>query len=488
MLTELQLNEKLQTLSTLVTRAQLATRLGSQYDGNRDVYQALGYKKTLVYADFYTQYERQDIAKAIINRPVQATWSGDIKVLQADDEEETEFEKAWTKLWKSLQLKTKFIRLDKLSRIGRYGVLLLGLDDVSNVQGWKTPVKKGKRKLLYVKPLSEGSIVINQFNKDTSSERFGKPDIYSITVKLDDNSSQVLEVHYSRLIHVAGELLESEIYGEPALKAVFNRLQDLEKLVGASAEMFWRGARPGYKGTVDKDFTLTPTAKEDLQAQLDEYENNLRRFLINEGVDIEALTSQVADPRYHVDVQLQMISAETGIPKRILVGSERGELASTTDQGAWYESIKSRREDYVEPQILTPFIDYCIEYGILPTPAEDAPYKVFWPDIFSPSEKDRAEIGKTRAAALMSYMNNPAAEIIIPPEAFIEYMLGLEDEDIEHVKLMHKDFIEESMNEELNQLRATLVNQPAGGGGRPPATGAIGDGSTGTSGTSGEVD
>lgn len=471
----LQLNERLQTLSALLTRAQLAMKLGAQYDGSRDLYQALGYKTTLLYTDYAAQYERQDIAKAIINRPAQATWNGDVRVWQADVEDETDFEKAWEKLWTRLQLKTRFIRLDKLSRIGRYGILLLGLDDVRDPQDWKNPVRSGKRELLYTKPLSEGCAIISKFDSDTTSARFGQPVLYDITVKMDDSSSQTLLVHYSRIIHVAGELLESEIYGIPALQPVFNRLMDLEKLVGASAEMFWRGARPGFKGVVDKDFTLTAAAKEDLQAQLDEYEHNLRRFLINEGVDLEALTSQVADPRWHVDVQIQMISAETGIPKRILVGSERGELASTEDRGTWLELIQSRRKDYVEPQILIPFIDRCITYGILPTSSEE--YKIFWPDLYSPSEKERAEIGKVRAAALQSYMNNPAAEVIIPPEVFIEYMLGLEDEDVAHVKLLHKEFIESEMNEELNMLRAKLAVQPTdgGGGGRPPAAGVLGE-------------
>lgn len=469
----IQINEKqIQTLSALISRAQLASRLGQQYDGNRDVYKALGYPLTLDYNKYATQYLRQDIAKAIINRPVQATWNGEINVWQSDDEEETEFEKAWKELWNKQQLKSKFARLDKLACLGQYGVLLLGLDDVSAKEAWIQPVKTGKRKLIYVKPLAEGSAKINRFVEDTANERYGQPLLYDVTVNNGEGTnSQQLQVHYSRILHVTGEQLESEIYGVPSLQAVFNRLIDLEKLVGSSAEMFWRGARPGYKGTVDKDFTMTDDAKTALQDQLDEYENNLRRFLINEGVDIEALTSQVADPRYHVAVQIQMISAVTGIPQRILVGSERGELASSEDRGIWLELIQSRRKDYVEPQILLPFIERCIQYGILPK--SDIQYKVYWPDLFSPSEKERAEIGKTRAAAVQSYMNNPAAEIVIPPDVFYEYMLGLDEEDIEHIKLTHKKFMEDTVNEEMNAIRESLDNPPDGGGGRQPATGLV---------------
>ena len=42
-------DRKLMVLSALLGRAQLAARLGLQYDNARDVYQALGYKHRLEY-------------------------------------------------------------------------------------------------------------------------------------------------------------------------------------------------------------------------------------------------------------------------------------------------------------------------------------------------------------------------------------------------------------------------------------------------------
>jgi len=246
-------------------------------------------------------------------------------------------------------------------------------------------------------------------------------------------------------------LLESETYGEPALKCIFNRLIDLERIVGGSGEMFWRGARPGYQGEVDKDFTVTDTMRQLLEAQLDEFENNLRRFMINEGISLKALETQVADPRNHVLVQLQMISAETGIPIRILIGSERGELASTEDKTTWLELVQTRQEDYMEMQILRPFIERCIDYGVLPKPGR-RDYQIIWPDLFSPSEKERAEIGKIRASALQSYLNNPKAPLVVPPEIFYEFMLGLTNEELEHVKRVHEMSKEDLLNVVMDKL------------------------------------
>lgn len=439
--------------SALLTRAQLAARLGLQYDNNRDLYQTLGYKRTLYFEDFATQYLRQDIAKAVINRPIDATWSDDFEISESEEKEETPFEKAFKDLYKLLGLKSMFVRLDKLSSLGRYGILMLGLDDVKYPQDQVNEVTKGARKLLFVKPLSELNAKILTWENDQQNPRYGLPNTYNVTIKNpDETTSTIVEVHWSRVIHVAGEQLESEVLGVPTLESVYNRLQDLEKMVGASAEMFWRGARPGYKGKIDPDFTMTPAMKEDLREQLDEYDHNLRRFLVNEGLEISPMEMQIASPKDHVDIQLQMISAVTGIPKRILIGAERGELASTEDKSSWFEMISARQKDLAEAQMVRPFVDFCIKHGILPAPKD--PYDVIWPDMYALSDEQKARLGQTRAAALASYTQNPQSALIFPPKVFYQHMLGLDEEDIDVVEELAKSATEQAMKLEQEQAEA----------------------------------
>ena len=96
--------EMVQFYSALVSRAQLAARLGLQYGNDREIYEALGYKTELKVDDFSTRYLRQDIAKAIIDRPVKATWRGKFGIVETADDKETEFEKAWKTLSKKLKI------------------------------------------------------------------------------------------------------------------------------------------------------------------------------------------------------------------------------------------------------------------------------------------------------------------------------------------------------------------------------------------------
>jgi len=230
-------------------------------------------------------------------------------------------------------------------------------------------------------------------------------------------------------------------------QAVFNRLKDLEKLMGGSAEMFWRGARPGYQAVVDSDYNLSTETQAGFQDQVDEFENNLRRIMAMKGMKLESLTTQVSDPTAHVQIQLQMISAVTGIPIRVLTGSERGELASSQDRNSWFELIQERREEDAEIKIVRPFVDRCIEYGILPAPdsGPDAgnEYMVGWADLWSQSEKEKAEIGKIRAESIKAYASVPMNQDILPPETFYDLIMGWNADQIElitqQVEAMEKE-------------------------------------------------
>lgn len=465
---------QIQVLSQLVGRLALAQRLGYQYGGDRNVYQALGYPyaNEIEYADYAGKYQRQDIAKAIINRPVQYTWKGPI-VLKEIGKEESKLEKAWKDLDKRLKLRSNFVRLDKLSSIGRYGALLLGFDDVSDKQGFLRPVSTSNRKLLYVRPLGENHAKIEKLVTDTRDPRYGLPELYRIEyTEIDTDTSVALQAHHSRVIHVTTELLESEVYGVPVLQAVWNRLLDLEKLVGGSAEMFWRGARPGYAGKIKDDYTLPTDVEEALQDQFDEFEHNLRRFLSVEGVDIETLQQQVADPINHVDVQIQMISAVTGIPKRILVGSERGELSSAQDAIGWYSHVQTRREEHAEVNILRPFIERCMQFGVLPNSDK---YIVEWSDLFASSEKDKAEVGRIRAMAVREYAQNPIAVELIPPKAFYKLFLGLGPDALKELDEMTDDEIMEEIRAANQTGPVGPENTPSNGNGtgEPTGTGEV---------------
>jgi hypothetical protein len=451
-------NSELQVLSALMSRLSLGGQLGYSHKGDRNLYETLGYPNKVTSPDLISRWKRQDIARAIVDRPVKATWRGDVGITEPEQEEETTLEKEYSRLDKRLGLKQIFSRVDRLSQLGDYAVILLGYDD-SSAQTWSQPVTEGTRSLKYVKVVSEKNADISTWEKDTTNERYGLPRLYNIKLRHpgEEEKTTSIVVHHSRIVHVTSELLEDEVEGEPVLKTAINRLVDLEKLVGGSAEMFWRGARPGYAGIANPDYKVDQDLEDRMKEQLKEYEHDLRRFMMLEGVDIKSLAQQIADPSSHVDVQIKMISALTGIPARILLGSEQGSLASSQDASHWKEWVHDRRTESAEPTIIRPFISSLMNAGVLPEPLDlDVGYEVTWPDLFTLGEKDKADVGSKRANAISSYAREPMAETMVPLEGFLRYVLRMDDNEVKHILEMQENQIDELMKEE-NELEEDLM-------------------------------
>jgi len=443
-------NRELMALaSTMVSRAKLASALGKSYDGDRNIYTALGYKTSPTFDDYYARYSRQDIAKRIVNAPADSSWRKKPEVSESEDGE-TAFEKAWTELLDDTLVYHYLTRVDRITGIGEYGVLLMGFDDGLELY---EPIEKAKQ-LLYIRPYSQINATVKNWDTDTGSERYGKPLLYSLKpANAERTTVQPLEVHYSRVLHIAENCEEDDIYGTPRLKSVLNRLQDLELVSGGSAEMFWRGAFPGLGFQADADAEWDPQVLTDLRTEIEEYMHGMKRYLRLKGIDIEQLTPQVADPSKHISVLIDLISGATGIPKRILIGSERGELASSQDENNWNARVAERREDFAEPIILRPFINKLIEVGVLPEPKDG--YTIFWPPITSPDEKTDADVLKIKTEAITKYSATPGADLLIPPDFYLTKFLGLSEEEVQQIEQMITTLIA-SEQKKIEEERAQM--------------------------------
>lgn len=416
----------IRALSAITTRAAIAARMGKSFGTDRDLYEALGYNKTPRYEDYMARYSRQDIARTIVNAPVKACWRMPPRITESQDEE-TEFESGWTDLVKKTRMYYHLTRVDRLAGIGNYAVLLLGFDDGRELS---EPVASATR-LLYLMPYSQTNASVSTYVMDTKDERYGLPETYDVMMKRGESATSSARVHHSRVVHVAEDFLEDNVEGLPRLQSVLNRLEDLERVVGGSAEMFWRGAFPGYGFKADEGYTLGPQDVTDLKDEIEEYMHGLKRYMRLRGVSVEGLDMQVADPSKHASVIIDLIACATRIPKRILLGSERGELASSMDERNWLETIDERRVNYCEPVLLRAVIDRLVQVGVLPQPRNE--YAVEWPDLMAPSDKETAEIGASRSKALKDYVDGIGADSVVPPEVFLHRVLGFSDEDVEKI-------------------------------------------------------
>lgn len=434
-------------LSRLLQRSGLAGKLGKQFNGRRDLYESLGYVLDPKFDDYYTRYDRQDIAGRIVDAPVAATWRN-LPVIKEDDDEHnfTPFEEAWDTLTDSFLVHHYLSRVDKLAGIGHYAVLLIGVRGSGELS---TPLQKGSlsgpEDIIYLSPYSEKRAEIHQWVTDPGDPRFGKPELYMI-----DFSSDIPEaglavrkqiVHHSRVIHVADGLLEDEVFGRPRLKRALNLLDDLAKVAGGSAEMFWRGAFKGVHANMEPDTEITDEEAKQISEEIEEYYHGLRRFIRTQGMQMSALPGEVADPKGVFEVLMSLLSGATGIPKRVLLGAERGELASSQDETNWNAHVKERQIQYAEPLVLRPFIDRLIWLGALPEPKE--PYKVEWANLFELDAVQKADIGLKKAQAIQAYAPFGETDRVVPVSEFREKVLELEPE--------HPDLDQKRQDDDLDE-------------------------------------
>lgn len=421
-------NQEFAVLSELVDRITFGRRFGMQFDGARDLVTSLGYLDNPKFDDFQAQYDRNPVAQRIIDAPPQATWrSQPVITDNPDATTATPFQNAWDELEKKHCIYERLERLDRITGIGEYGALFLGLRGQPKPDVEIARVR-GPDDLLYLQHYGENCAQINDFEPDSQNPRYGKPLSYNLMIadlgrrSRDGRQSRTLKAHHSRVIHVAENALTDDVYGRPRLRAVINLCFDLIKVVGGSAEMYYQGARGGLHANIDKDAkALGPNKLEELKSQIDEYVHKLRRVVRTQGVEIKNLGSSVASPQGPFDVLMPLFSTATGIPQRILMGSERGELASSSDERNWAKRIEERQMHHAEPKIIRPLVDRFIELGIMPAPT-GGEYFVVWTALSDPNEREQADTAEVIGRAAVQLQS--ASKIVSAQES--RDILGLE--------------------------------------------------------------
>ena len=428
----------MRALTALISRLQLANRAGLQFGGKRDLYDVFGYKKLLTTDDFLSKYVRQDIASRVIDAPPDATWSNPPEM-----EAESSIVTAWDELVKKHDMWGVLNRVDRLSRLNHFAIMLFGFSDSGD---FEKPVEKADE-LLYVRGVGSRQVTTVKFNSDIRSPRFGLPEHYEL--QFDDpalksvtagtvtvEGLKELKVHASRVVHIVEKPLEDTVFGIPIIEKVYNLFDDILKVGGGTAEIYWLSARAGMQADIDKDMELDPTDTAALSDEIEEFQHELRRVIRTRGVKLKMLDSQVPNPAEIFDMLIGLLSGATGIPRRILLGSEAGELASAQDRANWAERIDERRTLFSEPRVLKPTVDLLQAVGLLP----EGEVSFVWPSAFlqNPLEVGQTMAQKARAIGNISRQTGNKTPMQLTSRTEGREIIGLEG-DLPESELMFPD-------------------------------------------------
>ena len=390
------------TNAQLISRSMLANRLGTQFEGQRDLYKTFGYPQQPGYQDFRNLYDRQGMATRAVEKFADDTWNKPPVIIDGNgrsdnlSENATPFLKEWVALNKRLSVIQILRQADIMLGFSRYSVVFMGAPGTDFAQ----PAENDG--LFYLMAFDETQATIGEYIEDTKSEKFAMPKNYSISFNSVDAGAPMPggnSVHYSRVIHASENKLGSRLYGRPRLKNLINRLYDLEKVVGGGAEAAWLAVYKGILFSAREGAEIPSTGSPEasrLDEQMNALMHRIQRYAVVSDVDVHDLGVESVSISDIFGVVVSDASATLGIPQRIWLGSERGELASSQDKDEWNGVIRSRRTHHAEPELLFPFINWCVIHKVIPPPSSGE-FSAEWEDVYPMSKAEKATYGASLA-------------------------------------------------------------------------------------------
>lgn len=422
-------------------------------DPRRDIDKECGYLADPKPKHFKEMWEGFGLAARVVNLMPQACFSVKTDIYETERPRDTPFEKKVNALIShpDISLLRECQKADALSRLGEFGGIYLGFDDGSrpdriapglNEDGTAKPRRGRPRatELLYMTAMDQTILTVKETENDQGSRRYGLPKMYEMVLQSKDSYGTVNEkaqdVHWSRIVHVAECEGASKWLAIPMMKRIFPQLLDVRKILGGSAEMFWKGGFPGIAATVDPRFIEAGVEvnDEEVSEDMQRYLEGLQRSLVGVGFQYTQLSPGVADPTQHLMMQFQVIATSIGVPLRVFLGSEEAKLASGQDAKAWNSRVAERQNNYLTHKLIKPLINRLIYTGVVPPPKNEdvngfPDYKVFWPDVARPDADETSTVADRRAASLMKYVTSKAYQVMQPSD-FLRFVLGYEAQEV----------------------------------------------------------
>lgn len=403
-------------------RLGLAAELGHS-GHNRDRYDVFGWEREPTPDQYYALYLRNPYAYAAVAQKASTTWRDSPDIVDGvhpddvdpSDKARSKFERRVRTLQNEKDIWSYASRVDRLAGIGTHGILVLDLDDTDDPDDFSDPpnlsgaAAAGADALRGFRVYSAASIEDIDYG-DPGTDMWGMPEQYYIDLRDDAHqqdgspgSRNMLRVHHERVIDVpAQELDDDEVHARPRIERVLNVVYDIEKSLGAAAELAYAGSKEDIHVNFDPEKVDADQVTNN-DDELQDWYHDREPWIRTVGGEVNQISPpEIVDPSGVIDSELKAFSAATDIPQQMLDGSAAGAIsAAEQDEKDYFGTISERREQYSTPHIVRSLIDRLKDLGVLPPPegiVEDGKdYRVEWPDLTELSEKDIGELRNQRA-------------------------------------------------------------------------------------------
>lgn len=350
-------------------------------------------------------------------------WQADEKAIEAIEAEE-----------KRLHVRGKVLEARTKARLYGGAAILIGTGEADQSEELNLD-RIGTGGIKYLTVLTRRQLSAQEIERDPASEWFGKPSRYAIN---GQNGQQVF-IHPSRLVIFHGATVADDDlafgvnmgWGDSVLLAVLDAIKNADSTAANIASLVFEAkidviripnfmaqiGQPGYEETLLKRYSLANTAK-GINGTL----------LLDKEEEYETKTASFATLPDVLAQFLQITAGAADIPVTRLLGQSPAGLNSTgeADLRNYYDRISAMQEIEMTPAMFR--LDEALIRSA--TGGRDEGIYYTWSPLWQMSDKEKAEIFKTKAdAARVLAGNGGTAEPLLPIDALSDALVNTFIED-----------------------------------------------------------
>jgi hypothetical protein len=358
-----------------------------------------GWPVSLEFDQLYRMYARNGLAAAAADRLSLRTWKTLPEFMETDAPKENKGESDLRQRLEDIRGWQALIETDLRAFVGGYAGAILRVADNKPFNQPVDRVAGGVDGIVEIVPAWRGQIFVKTWNEDTSSENYGRPVMYEFRESAVPNKNagnnapqnRTFDLHPDRLLLWSAD---GTVFARSNLEAGYNSLIDVEKIVGAGGEGFWKNAKSAPVLTADETFDPASMAaslgvsqdmiKEAMSERVEDWQKGFDKLLMLQGIKAETLGVTLPQPNEFFMMAANMFAASVSMPVRVLIGNQTGERASTEDQTDFNQTCMARRERVIVP-MLRELLNRLEKWGIIP----ERDWLIGWESLLdsSPSEK-----------------------------------------------------------------------------------------------------
>ncbi|MGO4641699.1 DUF1073 domain-containing protein [Mesorhizobium sp. 2RAF45] len=326
----------------------------------------------------------------------------------------------------------------------------------------------GKGGVKYLTVLSRRQLTAGEIDRDPASEFYGQPKFFTLTA----GTAQV-QIHPSRLVIFQGntqpdvDLVEGQSsWGDSVLQSVMDAIKQADGTAANIASLVFEAkvdiikvpnfmaslASEDYKAKILERYTLANTAK-GINGTL----------LLDKEEEYEQKSASFATLPDVLDRFLQIVSGAADIPATRLLGQAPAGMNATgeSDLRNYYDRLSAMQEVEMTPAMHR--LDEALIRSALGSRPSDVYYE--WAPLWGMSEKEKADVFKTKADAGRTLAGGNGQSPLIPIDALSEALINafVEDGSLPGLEAAIEEFgtLAEQEPSEEDIVAAAAANQNA---------------------------